>query len=250
MSSDSGPDQPRPFRVCPECGRLTPSSSPHCVMCGAVSAQAMAEQVERENERRFAEAFFRRGTSATWALIGANVAVFLLMSGGASAGAPAGASMGTAPAALGDWRDNTTRSTPSRPSKAAPATSHAVRSRGSARDVPTAWPQPEQNRAAGEICAPHPGHDALDRGAPQLTQNFPTPGTPQDGQGLGVVAVMSSTYPILKDRRRTSTPPSLRPAIVVVMKDSSDITIPTSRVPIATARRSTGIAHFRSGRKM
>jgi membrane associated rhomboid family serine protease len=39
----------------------------------------MAEAVEHENEQRFARVFFTRGTPATWALIGANVAIFALM---------------------------------------------------------------------------------------------------------------------------------------------------------------------------
>jgi membrane associated rhomboid family serine protease len=69
----------RPFRVCESCGRLTPKHLPRCVECGEASVQAMAEEAERASEERFARAFFTRGAPATWALIGANVAVFVLM---------------------------------------------------------------------------------------------------------------------------------------------------------------------------
>jgi membrane associated rhomboid family serine protease len=70
----------RPFRVCPACGGRTPSHLPVCIECGAASVQAMAEARERDDEQRFARTFFTRGTPATWALIGANAAVFVLMS--------------------------------------------------------------------------------------------------------------------------------------------------------------------------
>src|SRR6185503_12690258 len=114
----------------------------------------------------------------------------LLMSGGASAGA---SSASATTAGLGDCRDSMTRSTARSPTSAAPATTQGVRSRESAfAGVPTAWPQPEQNRATEESGAPQAGHGAPARGAPQLTQNFPAPDTPQEGQGLGVVLVMSS----------------------------------------------------------
>ncbi len=69
----------RPFRVCPACGRLTPAHMPRCVECGEPSVQAMAEEVELESEQRFARVYFMRGTPATFALIGANVAIFVLM---------------------------------------------------------------------------------------------------------------------------------------------------------------------------
>jgi hypothetical protein len=70
-----------------------------------------------------------------------------------------------------------------------------VRSRGSALSGdPTAWPQPEQNRALGDSDLLHAGHSAPARGDPQLEQNFPSPGTPQDAQALGDVLVMVSPY--------------------------------------------------------
>jgi hypothetical protein len=70
-----------------------------------------------------------------------------------------------------------------------------VRSRGSAvAGEPTAWPQPEQNRALGDSDLLHAGHSAPARGDPQLEQNFPSPGTPQEGQLLGAVVVIVSPY--------------------------------------------------------
>lgn len=71
--------QQRPFRVCPACGQLTPGNRPLCVVCGEPSVEAMAEAVERADEERFASTFFARGAPATWAFIGANVAVYALM---------------------------------------------------------------------------------------------------------------------------------------------------------------------------
>jgi membrane associated rhomboid family serine protease len=76
---ESLPDQQRPFRMCDACGRLTPTNAPWCVECGAASVQALAEEKSRRDEQRFAEAFFARGTFMTWALLGANLAVFALM---------------------------------------------------------------------------------------------------------------------------------------------------------------------------
>ena len=79
MIEPSPTPQQRPFRVCPACGQLTPANRPLCVMCGEPSVEAMAEAEERADEERFASAFFARGASATWAFIGANVAVYALM---------------------------------------------------------------------------------------------------------------------------------------------------------------------------
>jgi rhomboid protease GluP len=79
MPSMDSPNQERPFRVCPACGSLTPRPSPRCVVCGEPSVQAMAEEIERVQERRFAQVVFARATPVTWILIGANVAVFALM---------------------------------------------------------------------------------------------------------------------------------------------------------------------------
>ncbi len=73
------PEQQRPFRVCEACGRLTPTNTPWCVECGAASPRVLAEEIERRDEQRFATVFFSRSTAATWAFIGANLAVFALM---------------------------------------------------------------------------------------------------------------------------------------------------------------------------
>jgi hypothetical protein len=84
-----------------------------------------------------------------------------------------------------------TRSIANRPASEAPATTQGVRSRRNAlAGAPTVWPQPEQNRALGDSDVPQAGHAAPVRGAPQLEQNFPPPGAPQDGQALGDVLVM------------------------------------------------------------
>src|SRR5215203_4013989 len=91
----------RPFRMCPACGRLTPSHLPRCVECGEPSVQAMAEAVELEDEQRFARTFFMRGTPATWALIGANVAVFILMTFVAKSVSPSDPSYNAALIAFG-----------------------------------------------------------------------------------------------------------------------------------------------------
>jgi membrane associated rhomboid family serine protease len=86
------PNQERPFRVCPACGSLTPRPSPRCVVCGEPSVQAMAEEVERVQERRFAQVVFARATPVTWILIGANVAIFALMAWVAGTPTPGSAS--------------------------------------------------------------------------------------------------------------------------------------------------------------
>ena len=46
----------RPFRVCEACGRLTPSGAAWCSYCGDASQPLLEAEVERQNERRFAEA--------------------------------------------------------------------------------------------------------------------------------------------------------------------------------------------------
>jgi membrane associated rhomboid family serine protease len=76
---EQSPTVQRPFRVCPACGQPTPANRPFCVVCGEPAVRAMAEEAEREHEERFANTYFARGTAATWALIGANVAVYMLM---------------------------------------------------------------------------------------------------------------------------------------------------------------------------
>lgn len=77
--SSSNQESEKRFRVCESCGRLTPAHLPRCVECGQASVKALAEAAEREKEERFARTFFTRGAPATFALIGANVAVFVLL---------------------------------------------------------------------------------------------------------------------------------------------------------------------------
>jgi hypothetical protein len=72
--------------------------------------------------------------------------------------------------------------------------SQGIRSRDRALPgEPTAWPQPEQNRAVGESAAPQARHGAPERAAPQWVQNIPAPGVPQEGQGAEAVVVMAGT---------------------------------------------------------
>ncbi|MGH9835771.1 MAG: rhomboid family intramembrane serine protease [Blastocatellia bacterium] len=71
--------EPRPFRLCERCGRPTPANLPQCVNCGEVSLPAVVADEEARAERRFAQAFFSRATPVTYALLAANVGVFLLM---------------------------------------------------------------------------------------------------------------------------------------------------------------------------
>lgn len=69
---------PRPFRVCESCGQLTPSSSPQCAYCGAVSQQAIAQQQAGE-EQRFLNDLFTRAAPVTPIIIGINIAIYVLM---------------------------------------------------------------------------------------------------------------------------------------------------------------------------
>jgi rhomboid protease GluP len=72
-------DLERPFRLCDRCGRPTPVKLAQCVNCGAISIQSVVAEEQGRVERRYARALFSRATPVTFALLGANVAVFLLM---------------------------------------------------------------------------------------------------------------------------------------------------------------------------
>jgi rhomboid protease GluP len=72
-------DLERPFRLCDRCGRPTPVNLAQCVNCGAISVQSVVAEEQDRVERRYALALFSRATPVTYALLGANVAVFLLM---------------------------------------------------------------------------------------------------------------------------------------------------------------------------
>ncbi len=70
----------RPFRICDNCGRLTPSNLPQCVNCGALSARAVVAEQQARQERRFLQALFQRATPVTNVLIVLNVILFVVMS--------------------------------------------------------------------------------------------------------------------------------------------------------------------------
>jgi len=76
-SHDPAPS--RSFRICAECGRPTPSHSPDCVNCGARSLQSVVIDEEARAEQRFARAFFSRSSPLTYAILGFNLLVYLLM---------------------------------------------------------------------------------------------------------------------------------------------------------------------------
>src|SRR5262245_6725190 len=69
----------RPFRLCERCARPTPVNLAQCVNCGAISIQSVVAEEQDRATRRYARALFSRATPVTYALLGANVAVFVLM---------------------------------------------------------------------------------------------------------------------------------------------------------------------------
>src|SRR5262245_32129730 len=69
----------RPFRLCERCGKPTPVTLAQCVNCGAISVQSVVTEEQDRAARRYARAVFSRATPVTYALLGANVAVFVLM---------------------------------------------------------------------------------------------------------------------------------------------------------------------------
>jgi rhomboid protease GluP len=77
-SEEQEPTAPRPFRVCENCGQLTPSGSPQCAYCGAVSSRVVAEQQAGE-EQRFLNDLFTRAAPVTPIIIGINIGIYLLM---------------------------------------------------------------------------------------------------------------------------------------------------------------------------
>jgi len=79
VTNEPTEDVQRPFIVCPSCGRLTPGNVVQCVECGEPIAALVAAVAERRSEMRFAETVFSRMAPATWAIIAANVLVFILM---------------------------------------------------------------------------------------------------------------------------------------------------------------------------
>jgi membrane associated rhomboid family serine protease len=77
MTTDQTSRDPA-FRVCPNCGNLTPAGRPDCLYCGAMTVEAMAERQEAEREHRFLSALFTRSNPFVLIIIGINAGVFLL----------------------------------------------------------------------------------------------------------------------------------------------------------------------------
>jgi rhomboid protease GluP len=69
----------RPFRLCERCGRPTPVNLAQCVNCGAISIRSVVAEERERVEIRYARALFSRATPVTYALLAANIAVFLLI---------------------------------------------------------------------------------------------------------------------------------------------------------------------------
>lgn len=66
------------FRVCPNCGRLTPTARPDCAYCGTLSVEDLAASQEAEHERRFLSALVARSNPYALLIIGINAGVFFL----------------------------------------------------------------------------------------------------------------------------------------------------------------------------
>jgi membrane associated rhomboid family serine protease len=77
MTTDPPSRQPA-FRVCTQCGRLTPAERPDCAYCGAMAVEVMAAHQEAEREHRFLYALFTRSNPWALIIIGINAGVFLL----------------------------------------------------------------------------------------------------------------------------------------------------------------------------
>ncbi|MEP7271021.1 MAG: rhomboid family intramembrane serine protease [Acidobacteriota bacterium] len=71
--------QSRVFRLCQRCGRPTPTQSAECVSCGARSLPDYVSHDQARAEQIFARAYFARGTPVTFAILGFNLLVYLLM---------------------------------------------------------------------------------------------------------------------------------------------------------------------------
>jgi rhomboid protease GluP len=68
------------FRVCQNCGQMTPALLPECASCGARSLYSAADVTRARREEHFIRTFLQRATPATYAILGFNVALFILMS--------------------------------------------------------------------------------------------------------------------------------------------------------------------------
>jgi membrane associated rhomboid family serine protease len=77
MTTDQTSREPA-FRVCTNCGRLTPAERPDCTYCGTMSVEALSERQEAEREHRFLYALFTRSHPFVMIIIGVNAGVFFL----------------------------------------------------------------------------------------------------------------------------------------------------------------------------
>lgn len=79
-SEEQGIPAPRPFRVCESCGQLTPSNSPQCAYCGAMSLQAVAAARQEQETQQFFHVLFSRASPVSYALIAINIIYYLVVS--------------------------------------------------------------------------------------------------------------------------------------------------------------------------
>jgi membrane associated rhomboid family serine protease len=77
MTTDQTSREPA-FRVCTNCGNLTPAERPDCIYCGTMTVEAMAAHQEAEREHRFLSTLITRSNPFTMLIIGINAGVFLL----------------------------------------------------------------------------------------------------------------------------------------------------------------------------
>lgn len=74
---DSSPS--RVLRLCHQCGQPTPMQVPECVNCGARSLEHIVAFDRVRAEQRFTRAYFSRATPLTYAILGLNLILYLVM---------------------------------------------------------------------------------------------------------------------------------------------------------------------------
>jgi membrane associated rhomboid family serine protease len=67
------------FRICQNCGRLTPAQLPECAHCGARALHSVAEVMQARGEERFIRAFLARATPVTYAIFIFNLTLYVLI---------------------------------------------------------------------------------------------------------------------------------------------------------------------------
>lgn len=77
-NEESQLSEPRPFRMCQNCGQIIPTQSTQCQYCDAISEEAIAI-AEQEGERKILNDLFTRAAPITPIIIGVNVAIYLLI---------------------------------------------------------------------------------------------------------------------------------------------------------------------------